>query len=267
MNVVQEAVNSKDGTRIVFDRQGDGPALIVVDGALCTRSSGSKPELVNLLAPDFTVYSYDRRGRGDSGDTTPYAVAREIEDIAALIDDAGGTAYLYGHSSGAALALEAAATLGTSIKKLAMYEAPYKADRAAQAEWGAYIHQLRSLLAANRRGDAIALFMALVGTPADAIDAMRHAPYWPAFEALAPTLAYDQIAILGEDGAVPTERAAHVLVPTLIMNGSESHPMMDAAARALSTAIPHAQHHILDGQQHNVSPAVLAPILTAFFGA
>src|SRR6266567_1560887 len=118
-------VTSKDGTKIAYDKQDEGPAVILVYGALCYRSTGSLPELVTLLAPHFTVYNYDRRGRGDSGDTKPYAVEREVEDIEALIDEAGGVACLYGHSSGAALALEAALQLGGNVKKLAMYEAPY----------------------------------------------------------------------------------------------------------------------------------------------
>lgn len=196
MDTVQATVTSKDGTKIVYDQQGEGAAVILIDGAMCTRSFGSKPELVKLLAAHFTVYSYDRRGRGDSGDTKPYAVEREIEDIEALIAEAGGAACLYGHSSGAALALEAAVTLGDTIKKIAMFEAPYNDDREAQRGWREYTQQLTELLAANRRGDAIALFMALVGTPADQIEGMRRAPFWPALEAIAPTLAYDHTAIL-----------------------------------------------------------------------
>src|SRR5947208_13744578 len=113
-------LKSKDGTTIAFDEQGDGPALILVDGAMCTRSSGSKPELAKLLAQHFTVYSYDRRGRGASGDTKPYAVEREIEDIDALIDEAGGTAFVYGHSSGGGLALDATITLGEKVEELSL---------------------------------------------------------------------------------------------------------------------------------------------------
>src|SRR2546425_38336 len=194
-------VTSKDGTKIAYDKQGEGPAVILVYGALCYRSFGSLPELVKLLAPHFTVYNYDRRGRGDSGDTRPYAVEREVEDIEALIDEAGGQASLYGHSSGAALALEAALRLGNKAKKLAMYEVPYNDDAGAQRAWKQYIKQLTEALAADRRGDAAALFMEFVGTPADQIEAMRHSPAWPMFEAIAPTLAYDHSAILGEDAS------------------------------------------------------------------
>src|SRR6266566_4601255 len=212
-------VNSADGTKIAYDRQGEGPALIMVDGAMCARSSGSKPELTGLLASRFTVYSYDRRGRGDSGDTQPYAVDREIEDIEALIDEAGGTAYLYGQSSGASLALDAADKLGSKVRKLAMYDAPYHHDPAAQQAWGEYIRQLTEALAAHRRGDAVALFMRYVGMPADQIEDMRKAPFWAGMEAIAPTLAYDHTAILGKDASLPSERAARVRAPALVMHG------------------------------------------------
>ncbi len=174
---------------------------------------------------------------------------------------------LYGHSPGAALALEAAVTLGDKIKKIAMFEAPYNDDREAQRGWREYTQQLTKLLAADRRGDAIALFMALVGMPADQIEGMRRAPMWPVLEAIAPTLAYDHIAIKGEDGTIPTERAARLTVPALVMNGGASFPFMYDTARALSKAMPHAQLRTLEGQRHDVSPEVLAPVLVAFFSA
>src|SRR5437588_1301010 len=234
-------VTSKDGTNIAYDQQGEGPTVILVAGAKCARLSWSGPQLSKLLAPHFTVYNYDRRGRGDSGDTKPYAVAREIEDIEALIDEAGGSAYLYGHSSGAALAMEAALSLGNKVKKLAMYEAPYDDDAEAKRAWKEYIKQLTQALAADRRGDAVALFMKYVGTPADQIEAMRHAPAWPMLEALAPTLAYDHSAILGEDASLPTERAAIVTAPTLVMNGGASYAFMYDTAQALGKGIPHVQ--------------------------
>lgn len=258
-------VTSKDSTKIAYDKEGEGPAVILVDGAMCNRSSGSKPELVKLLAPHFMVYSYDRRGRGDSGDTRPYAVEREIEDIEALIGEAGGAAYLYGHSSGAALALKAAIRLGNKVKKLAMYEAPYNDDGEAQRAWKEYIKQLTELLAADRRGDAVALFMKLVEIPANQIEGMRHAPIWPMLEAIAPTLAYDHAAILGDDASIPTERAASVTVPALVMNGGASYPFMYDTARTLSHAMPHAELRTLKGQRHDVDPNVLAPALVEFF--
>src|SRR6266496_1567664 len=213
METITSTVTSKDGTKIAYDKIGHGPAVILVAGALCSRSFWSGPHLSNLLARSFTVYNYDRRGRGDSGDTKPYAVAREIEDIEALIDEAGGSASLYGHSSGAALVLEAALRLGKKVKKLAMYEAPYNDDAKAQRAWKEYIKHLTEALAAARRGYAVALFMQYVGTPADQIEAMRQTPAWPLLESIAPTLAYDHAAILGEDPSVPIDRAANVDVP------------------------------------------------------
>jgi len=265
METITSKVTSKDGTRIAYDKIGYGPAVILVAGAMCSRSFWSGPELAKLLARSFTVYNYDRRGRGDSGDTRPYAVAREIEDIETLIDDAGEPAYLYGHSSGAALALEAALRLGNKVKKLAMYEVPYNDDAVAQRAWKQYIKQLTEALAADRRGDAVALFMGLVGTPADQIEAMRHSPAWPMLEAIAPTLAYDHAAILGEDASVPTERAALVTAPTLVMNGGASYAFMYDTAQALGKAIPNAQVRTLEGQTHDVDLDVLAPVLMEFF--
>lgn len=258
-------VISKDGTPIAFDQSGQGPALILVAGALCTRLSWSGPELARLLAPHFTVYNYDRRGRGDSGDTRPYAVMREVEDIEVLIDEAGGSAYLYGHSSGAALALEATVQLGEKVKKLAMYEAPYDDAPEKQAAWRIYIDQLTALLAAGHGGDAAALFMQFVGTPAGQIEGMRQSPAWTTLEAIGPTLAYDHTAIMGEDLAVPIERAAQVHVPTLVMNGGASFPFMYETARTLSKAIPHAQLRTLAGQSHGPANDVLAPVLEEFF--
>jgi pimeloyl-ACP methyl ester carboxylesterase len=258
-------VSSVDATKIAYGKQGEGPALILVDGAMQTRSSGSKPELARLLAAHFTVYCYDRRGRGDSGDTQPYAVEREIEDLGALIDVAGGTACLYGHSSGASLAMESAVALGAQVSKLALYEAPYNDDPAARRAWGQYISKLTEALAANRRGDAVALFMAYTGMPADQIEGMRKAPFWPAMEAIAPTLGYDHAAILGKDASVPVQRAAQVAVPTLVMYGDASFPFMSETARELAQAIPHAELRTLTGQTHNVSPEVLAPVLVESF--
>lgn len=260
-------LKSKDGTTIAFDEQGDGPALILVDGALSTQSSGSKPELAKLLAQHFSVYSYDRRGRGASGDTKPYAVEREIEDIDALIDQAGGSAFVYGHSSGACLALDAAVRLGDKVKRLAMYEAPYNDDPGAQKAWGKYINNLTEALASDRRGDAVALFMAYVGLPVAQIEGMRQAPFWAGMEALALTLTYDHTGIMGKDGSIPTERAARVHVPTLLMNGGNGAPFMLETAKTLSRTIPVAKLHTLDGETHDVHPAALAPVLVEFFAA
>ena len=211
-------LSSRDGTAIGYDSLGEGPALILVDGALTVHSYGSG-ELATLLAPHFTVYGFDRRGRGESGDTLPYAVDREIDDIEALIDRAGGPAFLYGHSSGGPLAMRAAIRLGGKVSKIAMYEPPYNNDPGAQESWSRYLRQLRQALAEGRRGDAVALFMRFAGAPAGRVDGMRRAPSWPGLEAVAPTLAYDHAAILGEPWSVPAELAAHVRVPALVLAG------------------------------------------------
>lgn len=262
--VEMKTVTSRDGTKIAYDEQGRGPALILVDGALSTHSSGSNLGLAAHLAPRLTVYSYDRRGRGESGDTLPYAVAREIEDIEALVAVAGGTASLYGHSSGASLALDAAHALGERVTRLAMYEAPYNDDPEAKRAWGEYIEQLAHALAGGRRGDAVALFMSYVGVPAAQIEGMRHASFWSGFEAVAPTLAYDHIGILGPDASVPVERAARIRASTLVMHGGASFPFMGETARTLSHVLPRAQLRTLEGQTHQVDSAVLARALIAF---
>jgi pimeloyl-ACP methyl ester carboxylesterase len=263
-----KTVISKDGTRIAYDQAGQGPLVILVDGALQYRAfDQGMAELAELLSPHFTVIHYDRRGRGDSSDTQPYTVAREIEDIEALIDAAGGSASLYGISSGAALAMEAAIDLGSKIHKLAMYEAPYNDDPSARQAWKEYTKKLGELLAEDRRGDAVGLFMMLVGLPEDQLEAMHHHPMWPMWEAVGQTLAYDHTALLGEDGSVPVERAAKVAVPTLILNGSDSFPFMSDTAKTLTQAIPHAQHRTLEGQTHEVTSEALAPVLIEFFAS
>jgi pimeloyl-ACP methyl ester carboxylesterase len=258
-------LSSHDGTTIGYDKRGEGPALILVDGALTVHSSGSRSELTGLLAPRFTVYGFDRRGRGGSGDTLPYAVDREIDDIEALIDRAGAPAFLYGHSSGGPLAMRAAIRLGGKVSKIAMYEPPYNNEPGAQESWSQYLRQLTQALAEGRRGDAVALFMRLAGTPAEQVDGMRQAPFWPGMEAVAPTLAYDHAGVMGAALSVPTELAAQVSVPALVMAGDAGLPFMPEAARALSQAIPRGQLRILGGQTHQVNPEVLAPILVEFF--
>ena len=260
-------VTSKDGTTIAYDRQGSGPAVILVDGATGYRAFGGMAQLAPLLAPHFTVIRYDRRGRGESSNSKPYAVAREAEDIDALIQAAGGWAYVYGISSGACLALETALLLGPRIRKLALYEPPYNADPADRLLWHAYRTELGQLLAAGRRGDAVALFMRFVGVPAEQVEGIRHAPMWPALEAVAPTLAYDA-ADIGEDRTPPVERAARLTMPVLVIDGGANLtmlPFMRPTATALAQAIPHAQHRTLEGQTHDVSPQALAPVLIEFF--
>lgn len=258
-------VTSKDGTSIAYDQRGNGPALILVSGAFMHRAMDQGiVQMAEFLSSDFTVYVYDRRGRGESTDTQPYTVDREIEDIEALIDQAGGSAFVYGGSSGAVLAMRAAIKLGSKIKKLAMYEAPYKSDDEARQAWTIYRKELKQALAEGRRGDAVALFLALVGMPAEQIAAIRVEPWWAAFEDVAPTLAYDN-DVLGEDRITPVADAARVTVPTLVMDGGASDSFMRDTAVALADAMPHGQQRTLEGQIHEVAPDVMAPILKAFF--
>ena len=258
-----ETVTSKDGTTIAYDRLGEGPALILVDGALCSRSFGPMRPLAALLAPHFTVYAYDRRGRGESGDTAPFAVEREIEDLDALIAAAGGSAFVYGISSGAILALEAAIQRPHTITKLALYEPPFSVDEDAIERFKRYRAQLGEVLAQGRRGDAVELFMRLVGASDEGVAGMRHSPVWPQFEAVAPTLAYDA-ADMG-DSSVPTERAAGVTIPTLVSDGGATFPFIHTAADNLAAALPHAQRRTLEGQTHDVAAEALAPVLVEFF--
>jgi pimeloyl-ACP methyl ester carboxylesterase len=257
-------VISKDGTAISFDRSGKGPAVMLVGGAFQYRAIDPPTvQLAALLAQQFTVFHYDRRGRGESSDTQPYAIEREIEDLEALINEAGGSAFVFGMSSGGVLALYAAAR-GLTITKLLLYEPPFNAgDEHARQAAENYTRQLTALLTEGRRGDAVALAMTSWGAPAEAVAGMRQTPFWPLFESVAPTLAYDN-AIMG-DGSVPTERLASLTVPTLVMAGGASPVFMQNAAQAVAHALPNAKLRTLEGQTHDVAPEVLAPVLVEFF--
>ncbi len=260
-------ITSKDGTRIAYETHGSGPVVILVDGAMGYRGMGFGSPLVELLSKRFTVYNYDRRGRGESSNSRPFSVDREIEDIEALIDVAGGNAYVYGISSGACLALEAALKLGGKIKKLALYEPPYDSDPSTLNDWQAYWDQLHKLVAANRRGEAIELFMHFVGTPPQMIDGMKNTPAWAMLESVAPTLTNDA-EVMGKDRTVPVTRAAALKTKTLVMDGALSMqyiPFMHASALALSMAIPNSQQRTLEGQSHDVKAEALAPVLVEFF--
>lgn len=253
---------SKDGTRIAYDKVGHGPLVVLVLGALNSRKSGAK--LAGLLASRFTVVSYDRRGRGDSTDTAPYSPEREVEDVAALIDEAGGPACLYGHSSGAAIALRAATKLGRQVTRLAVYEAPYALDAPARKAAQDYDRKLEKLLASKRYGDAVALFIKAVGVSDKQIQAIKKMPMWRGLVSMAPTLAYES-AVLGKGHSLPTALLAGITTPTLVMHGGAGAPSMRDAAKALSQALPNAQLRTLAGQTHAVRPKVLAPVLAEFF--
>jgi alpha-beta hydrolase superfamily lysophospholipase len=253
-------VSSSDGTSIAFDRTGEGRPVILVCGGSTDRMANAP--LAALLGRDFTVFNYDRRGRGDSGDTAPYAVEREVEDLEAVINEAGGSAFVFGTSSGAALALEGAAS-GLAVTKLALWEPPFMVDQDAPRRHQAYVTELRELLDAGRRGDAMALFMRTIGLPEEMIAGMRAAPTWSGMEAIAPTLAYD--AVVMGDSLVPSALVSSVEAPTLVLDGSETGAWAADSACALAAALPNAQRHTFEGQRHAIAWNVLAPVLRQFF--
>jgi pimeloyl-ACP methyl ester carboxylesterase len=297
-------VTSPDGTTIAYEHTGQGPALVLVDGAMCYRAAGPMRPLATRLQDRFTVTTYDRRGRGESTDTLPYHPDREVEDLRAVIERAGGQAFVCAMSSGGALAL-ATATSGPGaaasglrsggakrgsdegrrrteapeparaqasayrhnpgVAGLVIYEPPFLSEFDDAARFTTYSRQLVDLLDAGRRGDAVALFMAHVGVPAQAIAGMRGQPAaWAPLEAIAPTLAYDDRLLDGS--GVPRERAAAVTVPALVVSGGASPAALQLAAKATAEAIPGGQHRTLDGQTHDVDPDALAAVVVDFLG-
>jgi pimeloyl-ACP methyl ester carboxylesterase len=259
-------IRSRDGTSIAFDRSGQGPALIVVDGALCYRAAGPSASLAAALAEHFTVFTYDRRGRGDSGDTAPYAIAREVEDIDAIITEAGGNAFVYGASSGAALALEAASR-GLAIRKLALYEAPFIVDDTHPPIPDGFLMQLHQAIAAGRRGDAVKRFMKLVGVPAVFVTLMRLLPAWSKLTAVAHTLPYDITLVQDQEKGtpLPATKWAGATMPTLVMDGGKSPKWMRNAMRALAQVLPNAKYRTLEGQTHMINAKAHVPPLVEFF--
>ncbi|HSL68050.1 MAG TPA: alpha/beta hydrolase [Actinomycetota bacterium] len=257
-----ETVISKDGTMIALDRMGSGPPLVLVCGGSVDRTADVA--LAQELASDFTVFNYDRRGRGDSGDTLPYAIEREVEDIEAVIGATGGSACLWGSSSGAVLALIAAET-GAPVTKLALWEPPFVPEGVPRPPED-QVSQYETMIAEGRRGDAVEYFMTkVIGMPPEVVAGARSQPWWGATEALAHTLAYDA-RIMG-DYSIPKDLTASVKVPTMVIAGGADIPWMRQTAQALADALPDGEARILEGQGHDVDPAVLAPVLKEFFNA
>lgn len=251
---------SRDGTSIAYRRRGDGPPVILVGGALSTAADGAP--LAALLAPRFTVVTYDRRGRGASGDGGPYALRREIEDLTAVAAATGGRVSLFGMLSGGALALEAHAA-GLPVDLLAVYEPPYTPGATGLLYKSRCTALLHRLLAGGDRGGAVELYLSRTGVPETTIARMRRAPLWPGLEALAHTLAYDD-ALLG-DGSVPTARFASLTARTLVVTGGFSTAEAQETTLALAAAIPRARHRTLTGQTRDLAPHVIAPVLADFF--
>jgi pimeloyl-ACP methyl ester carboxylesterase len=283
MEFMMKTVNSKDGTTIAYDQFGEGPAVILVSGALGERSHPMAQDLARLLAQHFSVINYDRRGRGDSGDSQPYSVEREVEDIQALIDEAGGAASLFGLSSGAVLALEAASSFPDKVKKLALYEPPFLVDDSRPPVPDDYVAQLLRAVDEGRPGDAVEIFMTkAILIPPEYVAQMRNAPMgevydremkppeWAGMEAVAHTLAYDGM-IMGDTMSgkpLPGERVKRWAAwqkPTLVIVGGESEVFFHKGTRALADVLLNAKHQVLEGQAHDVSPQTLAPVLVEFF--
>jgi pimeloyl-ACP methyl ester carboxylesterase len=260
--VLIDTLTSSDGTTIAFERLGDGPPVIVVGGQLADRAL-TRPT-AEELAKHFTVINYDRRGRGDSGDTAPYTVEREIEDLGALIAEVGGTASVYGHSSGAALALHAAADL--PIAKLVLHEPPYTpdGDEDRQRDTRKEAEHIKTLLAEDRRGDAVEYVMRGIGMPPEMVEGVSQDPR---VVAMAPTMAYDS-EIMGDisrGGTIPADLLDTVTIPTLVLVGGESPEWMVDVSRRLAEGLPNGRHYVLGGQEHVVPPDVLVPALEEFF--
>jgi pimeloyl-ACP methyl ester carboxylesterase len=262
---VAEKTRSADGTEIAYDRVGEGAPLVIVGGAFNDRHSAEP--LAELLKDDFTVYTYDRRGRGDSGFTDPYAVEREIEDLEAVIAAAGGSAHLFGHSSGAALALETTAR-GVSVSKLAMYEAPYIVDDSRPSLPDDYVERLEELAAVGKRREIVAYFMTnAVGMPPEMVEPMLDSPMVADMERLAHTVSYDgRVMLRGSmyGQPLPAEWRDSVTVPTLVMAGGNSPEWLHNSCLALTQLLPDICYRTLEGQDHAAAPEVLAPVLEEF---
>ncbi|MFI9557803.1 alpha/beta fold hydrolase [Nonomuraea endophytica] len=256
-------VRSQDGTTIAYDRIGEGPALVIIGGGGATDRSVNAP-LAGLLADSFTVYNYDRRGSGESGDTEPFTVERVYQDLDAVIREAGGQAYVFGSSGGGIIGLEAVLN-GLPITRLAIWEAPYIVDDSRPPVPADYLDRLIALREQGRRGDMVELFLtAAVGLPAEFVTPMRGMPMWPGMEKAAHTLIYDAMVV--GDFSLSAERMAGVAIPALVLDGG-TLPWATNSAEALAAALPAARRETLAGQPHNVDAAALAPALRAFFAS
>ncbi len=256
-------ITSRDGTRIAYDVYGEGEPVILVEGALCGRHFGSTNKLAAELGRHFRVYHYDRRARGDSSPSTDYAIERELEDLAALIAEAGGSASIIGFSSGACLAIEAAAA-GLPIRRLAFYEPPYMVGPKARKVPENFEAEVQQLVAAGKNGDAVAYFMTkLIGMPSIFLIPMKFSKMWKQLTPQAPSLPFDMEAVNGFNP--PIERMRRIAVPTLAINGDKTFPVIVDSTKLCAETIPGAGHVILPGQTHEVKAEAIAPELVRFF--
>jgi pimeloyl-ACP methyl ester carboxylesterase len=260
--------HSADGSAIAFETVGDGPPLVIVDGALCYRASGPARPLAAALAADFTVFTYDRRGRGESADHVEFTTERELEDLEAIVKEAGGSAHVFGASSGAVLALEAANS-GVGVTKLAMYEPPLIVDDTHSPAPESMLADIRALLAAGRRGDVVKKFMRSVDVPAFGIAVMRLLPAWKKLKGVAHTLPNDLALLAGlrQGRPLPADRWTAATMPTLVADGGRSPAHMRNSAAAVAAVLPNARYETVPGQTHLVRAKALAPVLRDFFGS
>ena len=269
-NEKYETTRSKDGTTIAFERSGTGPAIVLIGAALSDRAEVRK--LARLLEQRFTVVNYDRRGRGQSSDTLPYAIEREVEDIDALIAATGGSAYLFGSSSGSVLALEAAGQLGERVKGVLIYEPPFIVDDTRPPLPDGLADEVRALVSANRRSDAVRLFLTKgMGIPSPFVTLMRlFMPGWPKMARMAHTIPYDLALLAGTQSGhpLPVRRWSAMRAPALVMVGGKSEPHFHSGARALAGALPNVQYQSLAGAHHGsvvMAPKAIASAVQGFF--
>ena len=256
-------VTSRDGTLIAYHRIGSGPQLILVNGALGYRGMSFGRKAGAEFAKHFTIIDYDRRGRGESGDSQPYDVMREVEDLAALVEGAaGGPCYVFAQSSGAALALRAAAE-GVPMKALVAYEPPYMVGNPKDRPAADFEERLTALIAQDRRDEAVKYFMVTVGLPRFAVAIMRLFPFWNEMRAVAHTLPYDA-AVMG-DFELPAEELASIRVPVVAVAGEKTTPTLKRAVAEVARIVPGAQHQLAPKMSHAVKAAALAPLLREWF--
>ncbi len=262
-------VTSQDGTTIAFDKVGSGPAVILVNGAMAYRAfDPSMAQLAELLGQHFTVYNYDRRGRGASSDKEPFAKEREIEDLQALVEDAGGTAMVFGLSSGGVVSLDAAA-ITPGITKVGVYEPALIVDDSRQPVPPDYTEHLTTLAAEGKRDEAVAYFLTqAVGIPTEYIGGIKQdQATWSGMTGVAHTIAYDAafVGTVMQGKPLPTDHWVKVTLPVLVADGGASDAWVHHAADAMANVLPHASRHTLEGQTHMVDPTVLAPVIIEFF--